>query len=261
MEFRISEKKKKELFVSIFQLLKNSTSLISANVLPTGLHIQGMDKSHVCLFDLTLASEWFDYFQSNQRYDLCFDSTIFHSMITTKSDEQYISISLEPDDVILSIKLINNECIKKGDFNKYFTLPLMEYDYTELGIPDFEYDVELSLPSKKIADMLSQLSNFGTDLCIHCEEESVEFIATDVAGGMKVIFSCEDMTSYAIVENEVIDLSYSLTYITKMCISNKISSDIEFNLSKTQPMKIIYNLGNNSSLMFHISTKLTDASL
>ena len=43
-----------------------------------------------------------------------------------------------------------------------------------------------------------------------------------------------------------------------MCITNKLSNEIEFSLSNDSPMKINYNLGNDSSLMFYIAPKLSD---
>ena len=43
-----------------------------------------------------------------------------------------------------------------------------------------------------------------------------------------------------------------------MCITNKLSSDIEFSLSNDCPMKINYDLGDNSSLTFYIAPKLAD---
>ena len=54
MKITISDKKKKDLFISIFHLLKYSSNQINAMFTSDNLHIQGMDKSHVCLFDLNI---------------------------------------------------------------------------------------------------------------------------------------------------------------------------------------------------------------
>jgi hypothetical protein len=54
MKIQISDKKKKDIFVSLFQVLKNCSTLISITFEPDVAHIQGMDKSHVCLFDVKL---------------------------------------------------------------------------------------------------------------------------------------------------------------------------------------------------------------
>jgi hypothetical protein len=75
---------------------------------------------------------------------------------------------------------------------------------------------------------------------------------------MLVNIPIEDLTEYSIIEDEIIELTYSLNYIHKMCITNKLSSDIEFSLSRKFPMKISYNLGDDSSLIFFIAPKITE---
>lgn len=257
--FVISDKRKKEIFISIFNLLKSSSSQINLTINKTTFHIQGMDKSHVCLFDLKLYFEWFDYYEVNKKYELCFDTGTFYSIISTKCEEQSLVLYLEEDKIeTLSIEFKNNQNSKKTDYNKFFKLPLLDYEYDEMVIPYTEYDAEFSLPSKKVTDMLSQLNNFGDDLNIKCSEECVDFNVSGDSVEMRVNIPADDMSSYAIVENEMINLTYSLLYISKMCITNKLSNDIEFSLSNESPMKINYNLGNNSSLIFYIAPKFSD---
>jgi proliferating cell nuclear antigen len=219
------------------------------------MHIQGMDKSHVCLFDLNLKKDWFSEYNVNEQTELCFDSCIFYSMISTKGEDQQLVIKKVSEET-LSIELINGD--KKGDYSKFFTMPLVEYEYDEMNIPDTEYDAELSLPSKKVTDMLSQLSNFGDDLNIICSDDFVDFKTKGNSGEMRVNIPVDDMSSYSVVEGEDINLNYSLIYISKMCITNKLSSDIDFCLSNQCPMKIKYDLGDNSSLLFYIAPKLAD---
>jgi proliferating cell nuclear antigen len=253
MNIIISDKRKKDLFVYIFQLLKNSSSQINATFDIDNLHIQGMDKSHICLFDLNLKNSWFTEYSIKEKTILCFDTTIFHSIISTKSDDQNLVIKKIMDDS-LSIELTSNE--KKGDYNKFFTMPLIEYEYDELNIPKTEYDAEFSISSKKMTDMLSQLSNFGDDINIKCSDECVDFKTNGTSGEMRVNIPVDDMISYSVIEGEDVSLTYSLAYINKMCITNKLSSEIELCLSNECPMKINYDLNDNSSLIFYIAPKL-----
>ena len=255
MNITINDKKKRDLFISIFNLLKSSANNINASFNTDNIHIQGMDKSHVCLFNLKLNKEWFSNYDVNVNTKLCFDTSIFCSIISTKCEDQQLVIKQVEDDS-LSIDFLNGE--KKTDYSKFFTMPLIEYEYDEMNIPDTDYDVELSLPSKKITDMLSQLSNFGDDINIKCSDDFVDFKSKGTSGEMRVNVPVEDMSSYSVVEGEIIDLTYSLIYISKMCISNKLSPDIDFYLSNSAPMKIKYDLGDNSSLLFYIAPKLEE---
>lgn len=259
IEFKITDKKKKELFISVFQLLKNTSSTINLVLDKDMFHIQGMDKSHICLFDLKLYSQWFNYYEVNKKHELCFDSNIFHSIISTKGDDQCLVCYLEnndPDVLNIELKTIENVSQKKSDYDKYFKLSLIDYDYEQMNIQSTDYDADFSIPSKKISDMLSQLSNFGDNLNIHCSQDCIDFKTNGDSGEMRVNIPIDDLSSYSIIEDEEINLTYSLIYINKMCITNKLSTDIDFNLSNEFPMKISYNLGDNSILMFYIAPKM-----
>ena len=262
MKIQISDKKKKESFVSLFQILKNCSSLITVKINSESLHIQGMDKSHVCLFDAKINSTWFSSFEINKDVNLSFDSSVFYSIISSKSDSQDLIITMEDDneDTILIQFIPQEKESKKGHdcFKKFFKMPLTEYEYDEMAIPVVEYDAEFSLSSKQISEMFSQLSNFGNDIIIKCSEEEIRLTTNGVTGEMRVDIPIDDLSGYSIIEGEEIVLTYSLSYINKMCITSKLSNDIEFSLSNNCPMKISYDLGDNSLLQFFMAPKMNE---
>ena len=258
MKIQINDKKKKDLFVSLFQVLKNCSTLICITFENELAHIQGMDKSHVCLFDVKLNKNWFTNYDIIKSTKICFDSTVFHSIIATKSDNQDLVIKLsENNQDILHINFEFNES-KKGDFKKSFKMPLVEYEYEEMNIPNVDYDAEFSLSSKQISDMFSQLNNFGSDIIINCSQDDISLTTNGVTGEMRVDIPIDDLTSYSIVEGEEVILTYSLSYINKMCITNKLSTDLDFSLSNECPMKISYDLGDGSLMIFFIAPKMND---
>lgn len=260
MKIHICDKKKKDIFVHLFQTLKNCSSSISMKINSGLIHIQGMDKSHVCLFDAKINSNWFSLFEIKKEINLSFDSNVFYSIISTKSDLQDLIITMdEGDEDTVHIHFIPQEKEpKKGDFKKFFKMPLMEYDYDEMEIPSVDYDAEFSLSSKQITEMFSQLGNFGNDIIIKCTEQDISLTTNGVSGEMRVDIPIDDLGDYSIIEDEEIKLTYSLSYINKMCITNKLSNDVDFLLSNNCPMKISYDLGDNSVLHFFIAPKINE---
>jgi len=59
MKFEIKDKKKCDIFISIFNNLKNFTDNTLINVNEDELYIQGMDNSHVSMYELKLTSRGF----------------------------------------------------------------------------------------------------------------------------------------------------------------------------------------------------------
>jgi hypothetical protein len=73
---------------------------------------------------------------------------------------------------------------------------------------------------------------------------------------MLVDIPIDDLTEFSILEGEEVDLNYSLTYINKMCLTNKLSNEIQFSISPDKPMRISYDLGDESSVVFFIAPKV-----
>ena len=256
MKVTISNKNKKDLFVALFQILKNCTSVVSARFESDKLHIQGMDKAHICLFNVNIQKSWFDEYVIEQQTQISFDTNIFHLVISTKQDSHNMTIHFDGDDSI-NVDLVAQEHLK-GEYDKHFKIPLVDFDYEEMDIPNVEYDAEFSIAAKKICEITSQMMSFGTDINVKCSEERIDIITNGITGEMLVNIPIEDLTEYSIVEGEIIDLKYSLNYINKMCLTNKLSSEVQFCISAQYPMKIIYDLGDDSSLVFFMAPKISD---
>ena len=62
MKLVINDATKCKRFQTLFQLLSTICDDVNINVREKEMFIQGMDTGHICLFELTLTSEWFDEF-------------------------------------------------------------------------------------------------------------------------------------------------------------------------------------------------------
>jgi len=260
MKLSINDKIKKDLFIALFQTLKNCTNIISIIFKNDHVFIQGMDKSHVCLFDVKIRDNWFSIyeFDESDTDNICVDSHTFHTIISKVHETQSIILYFEGKSDILNIDFLTSSSItnNKGEYNKYFKIPLVEFDSEIMEIPDTDYDVEFSIAAKKICEITSQMLLFGTDINFTCSEEEINLITTGMNGEMLVKVPIEDLTEYSIVENETFDIKYSLSYIDKMCLTNKLSNEIQFFISADCPMKIKYDLGDDSSVIFYIAPKI-----
>jgi hypothetical protein len=92
MKFTIKEKSKKDIFISLFQVLKNCSSLVNMMFKEDHLYVQGMDRAHVCLFDLKIMSPWFESYEKKQddSATVCVDSHIFHQILSFTQDKDTI---------------------------------------------------------------------------------------------------------------------------------------------------------------------------
>ena len=93
MLLTITEKTKKDIFISLFHLLKAASSSITIIFLEDHAYIQGMDSSHVCLFDARIYNVWFDKYeiQDDDLKNVCLNSQILYNILSM-SQEQDLSL-------------------------------------------------------------------------------------------------------------------------------------------------------------------------
>jgi len=250
----ITEKTKKDIFISLFQLLKAASTSITIIFLEDHAYIQGMDSSHVCLFDARIYNVWFDKYeiQGDDLKNICVNSQILYNILSMSQEQDYITLHYEGAADSIEIDLTN----AKGEFNKYFKVPLIDMESDLLEIPNVDYDVEFSIKAKKMNELISQLATFGDVIDIKCSEDKIDLISKGDGGEMLVNIPINDLSEFSISEGQIIDISYSLNYINKMCITTKLSSEIEMSISDNMPLRIKYDLGNNSSVMFFLAPKV-----
>ena len=171
-------------------------------------------------------------------------------------DDQSVLIFFGGDSDKLNIELTS---ISKLNYDKFFAIPLSDVDSELLNIPDTDYDAEFSINSKKLCEIMSQMILFGTDIKVACKDENIEFASECEVGKMSVSIAVDDLNEYSISEDKEIEVSYSLTFMQKMCLTTKLSSNVSISISNEYPMRIVYDLGENSHFFFYLAPKIHNA--
>lgn len=258
MHLSLDLQPKIEKFVGLFQLLKNWGSLLNLQFKPEELYIQLMDKSHVCLSNIVVKKDWFSEYtigKNISQTSVCVDANYFCLIINQSLKYQKLEISaddVDPEKIFISI------LSKKDNYNHFYELNAMDFDQELLEIPETEYDVEFEIDSKKIIELVTELSVFGEDLHILCSEEKIELSTNGDNGKLKISLPPENLVEYAISEGETIEVVFSLNNILKKCLSNKLTDTVSISISKEIPMSVKYNLGDDSKVNFYVAPKMTD---
>ena len=190
MKFIISEKIKKDIFISLFSIIKSNTSNICLVFKDDLLFIQGMDKSHISLFNIHIQKDWFSNYEysldENEESVICFDTNTFYNIVNNVTKNQSIVFEHDKNNDYLNINLLDSDYKVKEEYNKKYKLPLLENDYEFLNIPQIDYDCEFLINSKKICEITNQMLMFGPDIKIECSEDYIEFMTTGTSGEMNV---------------------------------------------------------------------------
>lgn len=261
MKIILIEKQKKDKLLSLIQLIKLSSQAIHFYFEESRLFIQGMNNSHSSLFEIYLNYDWFDYIEKDI-VSFTIDSSIFYSILSISSDNQFLLLEYILNNDKLFISYINNKEIinylplysfsESSHYNKYFEIVLIDIDYDILKIPLLEYDAEMSICPKIWNELLTQLSLFADKIKIKCNEEIIELKSIGEQGEMKIDISIDNIQEYSINEGEEVVMLFNLNLLSKLTLTTKLTNSMIISFKKEHPLQIKYIFDNNI-LVFYIS--------
>lgn len=225
--------KKLKLFTESFVLMINNERL----------YIQGLDASHIIIFDLHLSREWFetlDVNESENNFDFGLHTGILSKILNVKEDSQKMRIYNDEDSMDkLGIDFIEGN---KNDYDKYFQIPLMDIDNDLLEIPETEYDASIVMETKSYKSIIDDFNGLEfNNIHIHCNDLNIKFSCEASHGNMDICVKESQIYSYEVIEDTEIINCYNLNFLSKIC-QFKISKYISIQQSKGIPIEIKYLL-------------------
>ena len=167
----------------------------------------------------------------------------YYSIINCISDGQKIKIEyFERKLDTLTITLENNT--NKNQPEKKFELSLMDIDAEFLQVPEIDTDVELSISSDQIVQIINELAQFGTDVKFVCDSNNIRLESTGDGNKMNVQIKDSDIESYAIVEDFVYEGMYSLKYLQNITAFQKLNKKLDILFIDENPAIFMYDLND-----------------
>ena len=254
MRFEITDKKKREIFITIFNNLKNFTDSIVLNIEQDRLYIQGMDNSHICVYELILQSSWFQVWDITEPQVFGLSLPIFNKILHICSDKQSIQIHSDNNEDLQ----IDFTCDEKGEFDKHLKMPLMDIDTDRLHIPAMDYEVDIEMDSKKFKNLIDELANFNETLNIVCNENQVVLESSSSEGTMNVVITTDDIDLLAVVEGKEINSSFGIKYIAQMCQFHKVTTNCAIHITEGMPLQLKYEIDDECMMRFYLAPKISD---
>lgn len=255
MKIVLKDDTKRDQFVAIMSMLKSCSNTVHFYFEDTHFFIQGMDQSHVCLFDLRLESTWFDEYEFTALAEPVFVCTnILSKILSTIVGKKKQPLTLIVDDgTNLNIDFVDAS----------FTIPLMTDDAAPLlSIPSVEYDAEFAMPVKKLLEMTALMLVFGDTMNIECSDTGVVLSSAPEgeSGKMCVTVPMDDLNEYSV--GDTVSATYSLGLLHRMGLTSKLTDAVTVGVSCQYPLKIGYSLSDSDAgdnhLWFFVAPRMSD---
>jgi len=272
MEVQIKNISKIEVFTIIFQNLMIFSNNVNLQFDTKGLYIQGMDTSHVSIYELSIPAIWFDkYTPPPTPVTIGLNSVIFTKILTSREKTQEIKILYDINDSNDKLRIfmgnfteaqtdtasVTAQSSVAHPFDRTFEMPLIDIETDLLSIPEIEYEAEITLCSAKMAAVVQQLKMFNETMTIICSEDKILLNSSDnSSASMTVEIKIDEVSEYTIDEGKEVKLSYSLNYMSNICKFHKIAREVQICLTGEYPMKMNYDMGDGANMKFYLAPKI-----
>jgi proliferating cell nuclear antigen PCNA len=267
MKLVINNSVKATKFSNIFNNLKYFTETMNLHFSENGLYVQGMDKTHCCLFEFKINKSWFDIYEFDEidAHKIGISTIIMHKVLNIRNEAQSIIINYSgiPDKLSICFSNFNKETIKSNStFNKNIDMPLIDIDVDILSIPHTDYEAEITIGSAVMREIVEELSIFNDKLEITLNEDVIILKSSGIEGELGITIKNDDIIEYAIIEDGNLKQSYSLKFFKLMTSFNKLSNEVNLNFSGGAPMLMFYSLDTDEPeinyIKFHLAPYIDD---
>jgi len=256
MNIEIRDLVKAELFVSIFQHVRQFTESLNIMFDSNIFFIQSMDSGRVVVFEISLPVEWFsEYSLVDGPVTLGVNTNLLYKVMNARDKTQSIKLSSDKDGDVLLAHFVGQD---KKIFDRFFEVPLMDLEIELLEIPAIDHQAEFTISSMNFAGLVNQMKQFGDTMQIECAEDKIRLGSFSIdQGKMFAEIAIDELQEFAIEEGEKIKISFSLKYLHDICLYYKITKNMEIKISSHFPMMVIYQLGEmeGAKMTFYLAPK------
>jgi len=224
-------------FTQILHNLKGISNELNLVCKEDGLYAQGMDSSHVCLFEMVITPDWFDTYTCSEECMMGIHCEMLFKIISCIKDGQYIDMKYDPNvsGDKLTIDLLGNS------YDKSFELSLIDIDSDMVELPEKEYTADIRFVSKDFAELINQLSIFGDKLKVSCSDNII-LNSENEFGKVDITVKEEDIIEYMMEEGAELESSFGIKFVTMITKFSNLNKELAINISEEFPLKLTYNL-------------------
>ena len=257
MKLVINDLIKAEKFTLLFQNLKAQAENINIDFLDERMYIQGMDTSHVSLFEISIDKSWFDSYEilTEDLSVIGINNISIHKVLNTRFPNQTIELSYSGEPDYLEIDFTSEI---KEEYNKSFQIPIMDIDMEKMHIPEIEYDADLEITTATLSKMIDEFAIFDEKIFVTLGNDIITLKAGSSFGNMTVSLSIDDVEEYAVEPDSNATISYSIKHFQQICGYHKLTKIVKMGFSDSNPMMVSYELDEGSCVKFYLAPSISD---
>merc|ERR1712093_371922 len=246
------------LLKKLIEAVKDLVTEANFDCSADGISVQAMDSSHVSLVGIMLKSEGFEHYRCDKNVSLGMNLASLSKILKCAGNDDVITMKAEDDAEVITFMFESPNQEKISDFE----LKLMVIDSEHLGIPETEYNGEVTMPSGEFQKVCRDLTTFGDTATIAATKEGVKFsVSGDIGTGNVTVrqnAAVEKEQQTLIDLQEPVSLTFALRYLNFFTKATPMSESVTLSLSKEVPLATEYAIGDMGHLRYYLAPKVDE---
>ena len=251
MKFVIKDESKINEFIEITKLMKNLSDTITMMCYEEHVHIQLLDGSQVCLLDINIPRIWFDEYVCDEPHTFSVNASVICKLfgLFTKGSV----MESEVDDEKYRLSYLNEHD------NTYFVINLMDIEKDLLTPIINETNLDFSIKTSILDTYLNDLSIFGEDVSVMCDNDMLFLSTEGDTGSMKVEIKVDTLDSFDVIDDYTFSCKYSTKYLQYITKLKKNYKTVHLYLDESNPLLITFeNEETSIKINYFIAPKVNE---
>jgi len=204
----------------------------------TGMTLKAMDPSQIAMIDFEIPKKSFKTYDVGQKQSIGIDFSELSRVMRRAHPE---------DTITLELKANKLEITYDGKTKRKFLLPLIDAT-AHPNKPKIEFDAKIKLPANDLKELLADVELVSNYVVFEATEKEVN-VSSESESGKAEITLLKD----AVLELKVTKPAramFPLEYLKNMTRNTDVSTVIEINLKKDNPMRLEYVIGDGRVMYF-----------
>jgi len=246
----------------VVDAVKELCSEVNWEVTNTGIQMQAMDSSHVCLVAFHLRSDGFDHYRCDRSLTLGINLNNLSKILKCAGNDDIITMKADDSGDTLTLMFESAKQERISDFD----LKLMSIDLDQLTIPDQEYAAEAKMPSSEYQRICRDLASIGDTVLISATKEGIKFSTTGDVGTANITLrhntTADKQDDQTVINlSEPVALTFALRYLNNFAKAAPLSSSVKVSLSKDVPVVVEFQIADMGYMKYFLAPKIDDEEL
>ena len=234
------------VFKNLMENIADINDQVNITLHKSHLYLQGMDPSHVCLFELKLDNTWFHEYNVEKDITIGLNLDIVNKIMGCCGKTQSIQFQTGGNPDKISINLKDG---KGSELDKRFETAIYDFEIELLNITDIDSDIDISIDALLLNTLVEQIAVFGESIRFECSDSGITLISKEnkLSTEMKCKIDIDKISTYSTTDEDVFN-EYSILYYSKLCKYAKLlkkDATVDIQIAKDSPLIMKYNLSSD----------------